>query len=283
MFSSRVWLFKAIHRPSNYQRQQINMSSSFSFHRQTYPCNFDGGVGGEYGKIGVVVLSGDQTLEQEMSTILMPLGVGCFFSRLMMENEVTPETLLSMKSRIGGSAGLILPELDLDVLAYGCTSASATIGESEVFAQLSMRQASANKTTPITAALKAFSILETKKIGLVTPYIGEVNDILIKYIEGKGPWTVTNLVSFNLIQDKDVASVTTESIKEAAIKVGQMDDVDTVFISCTSLRTSDVVAEVENSVGKPVTSSNLAMIWHIIRLLNIDVDLSNKYGEIFRK
>eukprot|EP00092_Neocalanus_flemingeri_P010712 GFUD01011538.1.p1 GENE.GFUD01011538.1~~GFUD01011538.1.p1 ORF type:complete len:289 (-),score=66.84 GFUD01011538.1:65-931(-) len=260
-----------------------NPSSSIGFQNSTAPCQFDGGTGGQNGKVGVVVLSGDQTLEHEMSTILMPLGVGCFFSRLMMENEVTPESLRSMESKIGDSASLILPELDLNVLAYGCTSASATIGESEVFAQLSTRQTSAAKTTPITAALKAFDVLQTKKIGLVTPYIGEVNEILIKYMEENGPWKVTNLITFNLIKDSDVASVTTESIKEAAIKVGQMEDVDTVFISCTNLRTSQVVSEVEKMIGKPVTSSNLAMAWHIIRLMDIKTDISNMYGALFGK
>ena len=107
---------------------------------QSAPCVFDGGVGGDQGKVGVVLLSGDQTLEQELGTVLTPQGVGCFFSRVKMVNEVTPETLQSMKNRIAGSASLILPEMELDVLAYGCTSASATIGEEEVFKQLSTRQ-----------------------------------------------------------------------------------------------------------------------------------------------
>merc|ERR1712106_297014 len=207
--------------------------------KQAAPCVFDGGVGGQHGKVGVVVLSGDQTLEQELSTILLPEGLGCFYSRVMMENEVTPETLQSMKSRISGSASLILPEMNLDVLAYGCTSASASIGE--------------------------------------------VNDILINYMEKYGPWKVTYLVSFNLIRDADVASVTVESIKEAAIKVGQMEDVDTVFISCTNLRTSKVVADVEKIIGKPVTSSNLSMAWHIMRLTGVKTDLSNSYGTLFSK
>ena len=263
--------------------KQFSMSSSKGIKKETAPCMFDGGVGGEKGKVGVVVLSGDQTLEQELSTILLPHGLGCFFSRVKMEEEVTPETLQSMKSMISGSAGLILPELDLDVLAYGCTSASATIGEDEVFAQLSSRQSSAAKTTPITAALKAFSALKAQRIGLVTPYIGEVNDILIKYMEDNGPWKVTNLVSFNLIRDVDVASVTMDSIKEAAVKVGEMEDVYTVFISCTNLRTAMVVADVEKTIGKPVTSSNMAMAWHIMRLVGVNADMSNTYGTLFGK
>ena len=82
-------------------------------------------------------------------------------------------------------------------------------------------------------------------------------------------------------------------------KVGSRDDVDTVFISCTSLRspacpqtylayisyfretslllcwsesfcrTSSVAVELENILGKPVTSSNLCLAWHILATLNV--------------
>ena len=261
--------------------KQRNQSSYVK--NKVVPCKFDGGVGGQKGKVGVVLLSGDQTLEKDLCSVLHPLEVGCFFSRVEMVNEVTPETLQSMRMRIGGSASLILPESKLDVLAYGCTSAAATIGEEKVFEQLSKRDASAFKTTPVTAALEAFKASDARKIGLVTPYIGEVNEILIKYIEGKGPWRVTNLSSFNLIRDADVASVTKNSIVEAATQMGANDDVDTVFISCTNLRTSDIITDIEKVTGKLTTSSNMSMAWHIVRLLGIKDDLSGSYGKLFSR
>ena len=39
-----------------------------------------------------------------------------------------------------GVCRLILPNKRVEVLAYGCTSAAATIGEETIFEQLSMRQ-----------------------------------------------------------------------------------------------------------------------------------------------
>ena len=36
---------------------------------ETAPCKFDGGVGGQDGKVGVVILSGDQTLEKEQNQL----------------------------------------------------------------------------------------------------------------------------------------------------------------------------------------------------------------------
>merc|ERR1712004_56489 len=75
---------------------------------------------------------------------------------------------------------------------------------------------------------------------------------------------------------------TLEGIK-AGIKVGSRDDVDTVFISCTSLRTSSVVSELESAIGKPVTSSNLCMAWHILACLGVpDREiLEKRYGKLF--
>ena len=122
-----------------------------------------------------------------------------------------------------------------------------------------------------------------RKIGLVTPYIGEVNQILINYIEAAGDYKVTSLLSFNLSRDSEVASVTEDSIKAAAVTVGSHHQVDMVFISCTSLRTSRVAKAVEEIIKKPVTSSNLALAWHCIRLAGCQTDLSQRFGELFSR
>ena len=103
-----------------------------------------------------------------------------------------------------------------------------------------------------------------------------MNNILIKYIKEQG-----NSRVFNLIKDTEVARVTEESIKKTAIKVAMMDIVDTVFISCKSLGTKNIVKDVENETGKYVTSSNMTMAWHIARKLGINADISRMYGKLF--
>ena len=136
----------------------------------------------------------------------------------------------------------------------------------------------------MTAALKAFEVLGVTKIGLVTPYIGPVNDILIRYLQSHGPYKVTRLISFNLIHDSDVAAVSSDSIVAAAKEVVREGEVDVVFISCTSLRTvGQVIAQVEAETGVMCTSSNSAMAWHIARLLGCNNDLSQTHGKLWGK
>ena len=41
---------------------------------------------------------------------------------------------------------------------------------------------------------------------------------------------------------------------------------DAVFLSCTNLRTLNVIPEIEARIGKPVLSSNQVLAWHLLRL-----------------
>ena len=59
-------------------------------------------------------------------------------------------------------------------------------------------------------------------------------------------------------------------MKQAAIDLGKESDIDAVFVSCTNVRLLDVVEELEQELGKPVTSSNHALGWHCLRLAGIE-------------
>jgi maleate isomerase len=87
--------------------------------------------------------------------------------------------------------------------------------------------------------------------------------------------------SFYEESDLVVGKIDQKSILEAAISVGQVADVDGVFISCTSLRAAGIIAAAENALKKPVTASNHALAWHLLRLAGI-TDTRNDAGQLFR-
>ncbi|MGH6884842.1 MAG: Asp/Glu racemase, partial [Geminicoccales bacterium] len=68
--------------------------------------------------------------------------------------------------------------------------------------------------------------------------------------------------------------------RDAAIELGRSDRIDAVFVSCTSLRLVDAVAEIEEALRKPVTSSNHAMAWHCLRLAGVG-DVRRGRGRLF--
>lgn len=242
------------------------------------PFETDGGVA-ERAAIGVIVLASDNTMEFEFKQIFDLPGVGLYHSRIYNDNAITPETLRAMGARITRAADLILPGVDLDVVAFGCTSASIVMGEKEIFKQIAKARPHAQYTTPITAALAAFKAFGAKNIGVLTPYRADVNSMVQAYIEQAG-FSVPVFGSFNEEDDPTAARITTASIKEAILKVGSDSAVDAVFVSCTSLRLAGIAAEVEAALGKPVTSSNHAMAWHCLRLAGVEDKLPD-YGRLY--
>ena len=75
--------------------------------------------------------------------------------------------------------------------------------------------------------------------------------------------------SFYEDNDLEVGKINEASILDAAIVVGQDPRCDSVFISCTSLRSERVIALAEEKLGKPVTASNHALAWHLLRLAGV--------------
>ena len=248
--------------------------------RQRMPHRLDGGVAPR-AAIGVIVLATDQTMEHEFRRLLDVPGVAFYESRILNDNAITPATLAAMEARLTAAADLILPGLPLDVVAFGCTSASMVIGEEQVFARIRAARPGVACTTPITAAFAAFETLGARRLALLTPYRDDINRFIRDYIEARG-FLVPVMGSFNEEDDRRAARIDLASIRDAAIDLGRADEVDVVFVSCTSLRLIDAVAEIEAALGKPVTSSNHAMAWHCLRLAGID-DPRPGFGTLFAR
>lgn len=231
--------------------------------------------------IGLVVLATDQTMEHEFRALLDLPGVAFFEARLFNDNAITPETLRAIGPRIAPSVDLILPGVPLHVVAFGCTSATMTLGEANVFTHIHEARPGVACTTPVTAALAAFRALGVTGIGLLTPYAPEINAGMAAYFESCG-LTVAAMATFDRRDDRDVAAISTASIEAAAETLAAAPGVEAVFVSCTSLRVAEAVARLEARIHRPVTSSNHAMAWHCLRLAGVDDDLP-AYGRLFTK
>ncbi|MDE0310061.1 MAG: hypothetical protein OXI60_09560 [Acidiferrobacterales bacterium] len=255
---------------------KINQTSRII--RNHIPFELDGGIA-ERAAIGVIVLGTDQTIEHEFREFLDIDGVAFYESRIRNSATITPETLADMEHRIPECTEVILKDVPLDVIAYGCTSASMVIGEERVFERIREKRPDVRCTTPITAAFAAFSALNAKNLAVLTPYREDVNDAVAAYIEDNG-FNVVAFGSFNEEDDNKTARISTDSIRDAAIELGQIDDVDLVFVSCTNLRIAPVVNAIEQAIGKPATSSNHAMAWHCLRLAGVH-DRLPQFGRLY--
>jgi maleate isomerase len=243
------------------------------------PFETDGGIASR-GRVGLIVLATDYTIEHEWRAVFAAVpGLALYQSRILNDNAITPETLRAMEPRIATAADLILPGSELDVVAYGCTSASMAIGEEKVFEKIRAVRPAARCTTPITAAFAAFRALGARRIGVLTPYRADVNRIVADYIRGRG-FDVPVFGSFNEESDATVARISPASIKAAVEVIAARAALDAVFVSCTSVRLAEAAAAIEAEIGLPITSSNHAMAWHAMRLAGVEDSLP-QFGRLF--
>ncbi len=243
------------------------------------PFETDGGIASR-ARLGLLVLATDFTIEHEWRAIMAGLkGVALYETRILNDAQITPETLRAMEPRIAAATDIILPGNPLDVVAYGCTSASMAIGEEKVFDRIREARPDAKCTTPITAAFAAFRALGAKRIGVLTPYRADVNRIVADYIRARG-FEVPVFGSFNEQDDGVVSRISPASIKRGVATIMAKAKVDAFFVSCTSVRLAESAQAIEAEIGIPITSSNHAMAWHALRLAGVN-DVMPQWGRLF--
>jgi len=231
-------------------------------------CSLDAGIASR-AAIGLLVLATDQTMEHEFRQLIRLPGVAVYGARLFNDADITPETLRAIGDRITPAAELILPELHLDVMAFGCTSASMALGEAEIFRQIHRVRPDIACTTPVTAAFAAFKALDAQRIGVLTPYSAEVNTVVREYLNEHGV-EVAAFATFDKRDDREAARISVESIADGIAAMARSTRLDAVFVSCTSLRLAEKVTSIESAVGIPVTSSDHALAWHCLRLAGVN-------------
>ncbi len=159
---------------------------------------------------------------------------------------------------------MILPDEELDAICYSCTSASVVIGDDEI--EHAIRQAKPNVpvVTPTLAAVKALEAFDAKRISILTPYTLETSTPMASYFSDKG-FEIANFSCFGLDDDREMARISTKSLILAARET-IANEADALFISCTAVRAAVVAAEIEQAIGKPVVTSNLATAWATLRI-----------------
>lgn len=243
-----------------------------------FPFTADAGIGAR-ARIGLIVLATDQTIEYEYRLMLDLPGVAVFHSRIMNDNDITPETLRAMEGGIADATRKLLPGERLDVVGFGCTSASMLLGEATVGARIREARPGIAFTTPVTGAFAGLRAFGAHRIAVLTPYSDEVNAGIRAYVEQHG-FQVVAMGSFKERDDRMVARISPDSIADAAEQLAKGSGAEALFVSCTSLRIAERVRAMEARIGLPITSSNHAIAWHSLRLAGI-ADVRPEFGKLF--
>ena len=221
---------------------------------------------GRLGRIGLLVLDSDLTIEPDLRRIL-PEGIETHAARVIYPRRVTAENMEIAANGAIAAVEQLLP-IRPSVIAWACTSGSfyaGKAGNSRLNDRLTAA-AGIPATTASTALAAAMAELGVKRPAIGSAYSPAVNERLVSYLRecGADPVAMRGIHQGEL-DDYELQDVEEEQISHFARDLATT-NCDAVILSCTGLPTVRIVTELERAIGKPVITSNLALFWHCFRL-----------------
>lgn len=221
-------------------------------------------------KVGLMVPINNTTFEVELLRWL-PQGSKCTTLRIPRgKGLLTKETLPAYRAQALSLAEQF-KDMDIDVMAYGCTAAGFISGPA-ADAELGREFARITGKPVVTTARSMVIELQqvhAKNIALVTPYMDEVNDQLKAFLKDGGIG-VRRFASFYAKTVDILGCISSDEVARLARET--MDDgCDALFVACAQLPTHAILDELSKEFGRPVQSS----IWATSRQALLTV---NKQG-----
>ena len=229
-------------------------------------------------RIGLITLASDFRIEKDFHNIIYGRDIDLYSNRIKSYNPLTNETLKKMADDITDVTSEILPDQNLDCVAYGCTSGTIAAGYKSIYEKINLAKPNTKVTTPITSTINALKNLKINKLSIFTPYTDEINQSVIKYFKEENV-EISELSYFDIASDLDIGRVDPNHLYDVLSRQ-DLSNSDALFVSCTALPVLTIIKDLEKKLGKIVLSSNQTLIWDTLH----QIDYKNKiegFGELF--
>ena len=110
------------------------------------------------------------------------------------------------------------------------------------------------RSDALVATIEASHQLKAKRLGFITPYVPEVLKRMHRHL------TDAEFESFEESNDRTVARISETSIILAIEQIAGAALCDATVISCTKLRTLNILKETKQKIGVPIFSSNSTLV-----------------------
>ncbi len=223
-------------------------------------------------KIGVLVPFTNTNLEPDME-LMRPPDTTVHFQRM---GGYDVDEIPGSDQMAGLGASDISHDLRMiagvrpDAVLYGCTSATLTHGPS-FDADLARQIKSGSGALSLTAAgslIAAITALGAAKVGFSSPYLGEINAQAIDFMNQNGIETVRCADIGRELGNYGQGELTPDEVFDLACQADHP-DAQAIVLSCTDMRSVEAIDRIEEKLGKPVVTSNQAMMFCLMRALNL--------------
>jgi maleate isomerase len=221
-------------------------------------------------RIGLLIPSSNTMMEVDFVRGLPPHAT-LHTARMFME-DTTAAGESRMLDEFSMGAARDIATARPDVVVFGCTSAGALRGDaydSELCARISA-VTSAPTLSTIQAVRSALKASGAKRIGVITPYVDELNVKIKSSIEADGI-EVVRIAGLDMTENFEIARVSQQHIVDFATAVLGALDIDLAFASCTNFGAVQARAAISEALGVPVVTSNQAVLAATIEHLGTSV------------
>jgi len=153
---------------------------------------------------------------------------------------------------------------------YGCTSATLTHGRAFDMA-LARQIHDASSAVSITAAgalVQALKALGARRVGFASPYLGEINAQAAAFLASEDIDTVRVHDIGRALGNYGQGELTPDEVYDLA-RAADAPEAEAIVLSCTDMRSVEVINAIEAAVGKPVVTSNQAMVFALCQALDL--------------
>lgn len=223
-------------------------------------------------RLGVLVPYTNVNLEADME-MLRPEGLSIHVARLGgYDLEEVPDE----KQMAGLGASDIDETLRLlagakpDVILYGCTSATLTHGADfdKRLAQKIHQLCGAPTVTAAGGIVEGLRELGVTRIAFASPYVKAINDLAISFLAESGFETVSRADYPKALGNYGQGELTPEEVFALGMEA-ICDEAEALVLSCTDMRGAEVIEALELATGRPVISSNQAMLHAALKRIGV--------------
>jgi maleate isomerase len=214
-------------------------------------------------RVGLMIPSSNTMMEVDFARDLPP-GVALHTARMYLE-DTTAAGENRMLDEFALPAARDLGTARPDVVVFGCTSAGALRGndyDAELCERIS-EVTGAPVVSTIGAVRAAIEASGADRIGVITPYVDELNEKIKASIEADGT-QVAAIAGLGITENFEIAEVAeAEIVAFAERALGALaagGSIGLVFASCTNFGAMAARPAIAGRLGLPVVTSNQAVL-----------------------
>lgn len=223
-------------------------------------------------RIGILVPFTNANLEPDFA-MMCPPGISIHTARMGGYDEDAVPDEAQMQGL--GTADLddplhLLAGIKPDVVVYGCTSATLTHGPGfdRALAERIATDSSARTVTAAGSLVHALVALGVKNVGFASPYVPAINDMAISFLAVMGIKTVARAEVEAALGNHEQGALTPDDVFALGLRADHA-DAEAIVLSCTEMRSVETVERLETALGKPVVTSNQAMMFEVLGALGV--------------